>query len=230
VLRRRPRHRHDHPAAELSLRARLLRTRRKRRAELAFWAGRAAAEGELANYWYEAAFTSVFGIERAWYAGKRLLDVGCGPRGSLEWAADAAARVGADPLARRYARLNGGRHAMRYVTARAEALPFPDASFDVVSAFNALDHVESVERAARELVRVLAPGGTLLLLVETGRPPTVTEPHALGPETLALFGLPVVSSRVVGAPHGALYWDLEEDAPWSPGQPGWLVARLSRPL
>ena len=31
-------------------------------------------------------YTVVFGLTRDDFAGKAVLDVGCGPRGSLEWA------------------------------------------------------------------------------------------------------------------------------------------------
>ena len=44
----------------------------------------------------------------------------------------------------------------------AEALPWVDASFDVVYCINALHHFASPERALREIARVLRPSGTLL--------------------------------------------------------------------
>jgi ubiquinone/menaquinone biosynthesis C-methylase UbiE len=204
-----------------------LRVRRKRRAELGYWEDVARREGELLNSWYEALWTTRFGIAREWYAGRRLLDVGCGPRGSLEWADDAAERVGADPLADEYLRLNGGRHAMRYVRARAEELPFEDGAFDVVSTFNALDHVEDPDAAIAELVRVLDPGGTLLLIVEIDRGPTVTEPLTFDRSVIDRFGLRVVSERVAGQSLG-LYRDLEAGTPYEAGRPGWLAARLER--
>jgi SAM-dependent methyltransferase len=204
-----------------------LRVRRKRRAELDYWEDVARREGELLNSWYEALWTTRFGIEREWYAGRRLLDVGCGPRGSLEWAHDAAERVGVDPLADEYLRLNGGRHAMRYVRARAEELPFGDGAFDAVSTFNALDHVEDPDAAIAELVRVLRPGGTLLLIVEIDRGPTVTEPLTFDRSVVDRFGLRVVSVRLAGQALG-LYRDLDAGTRYEEGRPGWLAARLER--
>lgn len=41
------------------------------------------------------------------------------------------------------------------------ALPFADESFDLISAFSVLEHIETPERTAAELGRVLAPGGWL---------------------------------------------------------------------
>lgn len=46
----------------------------------------------------------------------------------------------------------------------AEALPFRDASFDVVVALNMLHHVIDPKNAVREFARVLRPGGTLIAL------------------------------------------------------------------
>jgi demethylmenaquinone methyltransferase/2-methoxy-6-polyprenyl-1,4-benzoquinol methylase len=54
--------------------------------------------------------------------------------------------------------------ALRLVRAAAEDLPFADASFDAVSIGFAIDDLADRERAARELVRVLRPGGTVALL------------------------------------------------------------------
>jgi SAM-dependent methyltransferase len=52
----------------------------------------------------------------------------------------------------------------RVVEAPAESLPFDDASFDTVVCTLVLCSVESPERAAAEVNRVLRPGGALLYL------------------------------------------------------------------
>jgi SAM-dependent methyltransferase len=169
----------------------LLQIRRKRRAELGWWKRQRAAEGSLHAAHYELLFTRPFDLTRSFFGDRSILDVGCGPRGSLEWADDAAERIGLDPLARRYRALGTGEHRMRYVAARAEAMPFEDGRFDVVSAFNSLDHVEDERRAAAEIVRVLAPGGVLLLIVEVGHAPSSTEPLSLTWEVTELFSPPL---------------------------------------
>lgn len=46
-----------------------------------------------------------------------------------------------------------------FVFARAEALPFPDACFDLVCSSNVLEHLEDRRRGLQEAVRVLRPGG-----------------------------------------------------------------------
>jgi SAM-dependent methyltransferase len=136
-------------------------------------------EGRLGNAHYEALFTGLVGLSADDYAGKAVLDVGCGPRGSLEWAGAARRRVGLDPLADDYRELGAGAHAMEYVAAAAEAMPFDDAEFDVVASFNALDHVDDLAAAVSEVKRVLRPGGHLVLAVEVGHAPTWSEPQEL---------------------------------------------------
>lgn len=156
----------------------------KERHELAYWAGRKRAEGVLANAHYEHFYTRHFGLERAWYGGKVLLDVGCGPRGSLEWASHAARRFGLDPLANQYLMLGAIEHGMQYLCAPSERIPVPDGYCDAVFSFNSLDHVEDVERTLAEIGRITRPGGLFLLLVEVNHEPTACEPHRLTPDGL----------------------------------------------
>jgi SAM-dependent methyltransferase len=117
--------------------------------------------------------------------GQRVLDVAAG-------AAEAGADVVASDLTpenfdagRREARAHGVQ--LEWVEADAEALPFGDDSFDVVtSAFGAIfaPHHRTV---ADELLRVCRPGGTigLVALVPTGPVldlfELLTEYHQLGP-------------------------------------------------
>jgi SAM-dependent methyltransferase len=151
----------------------------KGREELAYWRSRAEVEGTLNNNHFEALYTEMFGLARQFYDGKRVLDIGCGPRGSLEWATKAAERVGLDPLVDQYRTLGIDRHGMRYVSASAESIPFPNGYFDVVTSLNSLDHVDDPRTAMREIARVVRPTGTFLLEVEVGHSPTPTEPISL---------------------------------------------------
>jgi ubiquinone/menaquinone biosynthesis C-methylase UbiE len=110
---------------------------------------------------------------------KSILDIGCGPRGSLEWADMAKERIGMDPLADQYLKMGAKGHKMTYVKAYVEDIPFPDHYFDTISSFNSLDHVENMELACREIRRVLKPGGLFLLLVDIHTKPTLTEPQTM---------------------------------------------------
>jgi SAM-dependent methyltransferase len=55
------------------------------------------------------------------------------------------------------------RPGQRFVAGSATELPFADASFDVVTMFDLIEHVEDDERVAAEAMRVLRPNGVVLL-------------------------------------------------------------------
>lgn len=195
-----------------------------------YWTGRAALEGVLGNDHYEHVFTTQFGLEARFFDGKRVLDVGCGPRGSLEWAAGAAQRVGLDPLVDRYRELGVDRHAMQYAAAPAEKIPFPDASFDIVASLNSLDHVDDVDAAVGEITRVAAPGAIWLLTVEVGHEPTPMEPHSLSWDVAEGFAGWTVqwSARNGLREDHDIYASIDEDRPHAGDGPGLLRARLTR--
>lgn len=55
------------------------------------------------------------------------------------------------------------------VTARAEALPFPDGAFDAVLVSDAFHHFPDQEGAVREIRRVTKPGGAVVMMELDGR-------------------------------------------------------------
>jgi ubiquinone/menaquinone biosynthesis C-methylase UbiE len=70
-----------------------------------------------------------------------------------------------DPdMRRRLRRRVGARDDVEIVDARAEALPFPDESFDTAVVTFALCSVADPDAALGEIARVLRPGGRLLFL------------------------------------------------------------------
>ncbi|ANT62599.1 hypothetical protein AYJ57_19650 [Salipiger sp. CCB-MM3] len=209
-----------------------MQTKFKEAAELMYWKKiLQKSNGTFYNGHFERNFTSLFGLDRSYYDGKRMLDIGCGPLGSLEWAEGAARRVGLDPLADKYLELNRGTHKMEYVAGGSEKLPFAESSFDVVSIFNALDHVEMLDESISESQRVLSPGGDLLMIVEINHEPTVTEPHLLDENILSKFDACTVETSQVFAirdDHN-VYKSIEEANPrLSAGDPAIICARLRR--
>lgn len=105
--------------------------------------------------------------------GMRLLDVATGTglvaRAAAAVVRDPHAVVGVDPSA---GMLREARRSFAGPLAqgRIEALPFRDSLFDVVSIGYALRHAADLEVAFRECLRVLKPGGRLVVL-EISRPP-----------------------------------------------------------
>jgi len=148
----------------------------KERAELSFWHSKHQNERVLRNDHYRFFYTSFFKLNEEAYHGCRILDIGCGPRGSLEWADMALERVGLDPLVDRYRALGIDDHRMSYCHAAVEAIPYNTDHFDRVMSFNSLDHVDNLLQALSEISRVIKSGGMFLLIVEVNHAPTPTEP------------------------------------------------------
>ena len=134
-----------------------------------------------------------FGIHRLWKRytidcsgvrkGMKVLDIAggtgdltaqfsrrAGPEGEVVLADinDAMLKVGRDKL-----RDRGVVGNVRYVQADAEELPFDDNSFDIITIAFGLRNVTDKDKALRSMLRVLKPGGRLLIL-EFSKPVSAT--------------------------------------------------------
>jgi len=117
-------------------------------------------------------------------AADRLLEVGCG-RGYLTRLVQriAPATTGIDVNAEAVANaVTGGLRIMD-----AQRLEFPDASFDKIYSFHAIEHIPDVARALSEMDRVLKPGGTVLLVY----PAEPIRGLYVIPTAILLFGNPL---------------------------------------
>lgn len=111
------------------------------------------------DYWWYRAREKLLRTVLVEYVGEptRVLDVGSADGPSVGWLRGHGKHTAVDIDFRG---LGPGD-----VCASALALPFKDASFDVVAAFDVIEHVDPEENVLAELRRVLAPGGRLLLSV-----------------------------------------------------------------
>jgi ubiquinone/menaquinone biosynthesis methyltransferase len=120
-----------------------------------------------------------FGQDRRWkrrlmsmahvQAGTRVLDAACGTGDiAFEAAARGARVVGLDVTSRMLVlarqRPEASRGGVTFVRGDMAELPFPDASFAVVTTGYGLRNVPDLAAALAEIRRVLAPGGCLLSL------------------------------------------------------------------
>ncbi|MBN1867258.1 class I SAM-dependent methyltransferase [Candidatus Sumerlaeota bacterium] len=96
--------------------------------------------------------------------GLRVLDLGCGTGLLLRRLEISHHPVGIDfsPLALEFSRRRG---AERLARGDVQALPIVDASFDVVTALDLAEHIERDDALFAETLRVLRPGGHLVVSV-----------------------------------------------------------------
>jgi exopolysaccharide biosynthesis WecB/TagA/CpsF family protein len=115
------------------------------------------------------------------FRGGRLLDVGCGNGAyTIELTKEFAMVVAIDVEPERLkefamvadASVRSGSIDIRRMS--AEAIEFPDESFDAVTAIEVLEHVTDLPRALAEIARVLKPGGHLYVSAPNRRFPFET--------------------------------------------------------
>ena len=112
------------------------------------------------EYWWYRARTDLLEVVLGRYLGEPTvtLDVGSADGPSVAWMSGKHRRVTLDVDPRGLTPGEG-------VCGSALALPFVDGVFDVVAAFDVVEHCESEATAMSELARVLKPGGRILLSV-----------------------------------------------------------------
>ena len=129
--------------------------------ELEYWKNKLKQEERVYNSHYERFYTNFFGFSKEDYIGKRILDVGPGPRGSLDWIADKAHADGIDPCADEYRKLNQVK--MNLIQGEVENFK-PAEKYDFVTSFNSLDHVNNLDKSIISIFSLLKPNGIFLLL------------------------------------------------------------------
>ena len=127
------------------------------------WQGETLAVRRLRQWGMVAARPSI---------GETAVDVGCGTGAIARRLAKRVGRfgcaVGVEPNAeirsRAVSRNQARGSTASIVDGRANALPFPDASVDVVWCERLLQHLDDPQGAVNEFARVLRPGGRAIVL------------------------------------------------------------------
>ena len=129
--------------------------------------------GDYRDFWWNADFLELMARRQGWHAARTVLDVGCGAGhwtraiaphlapGTRITAVDRDAKWGHPEAAWARALSTTGIE-VAVLCAGVEALPFADASFDLVTCQTLLIHVVDPQRCIAEMLRVLRPGGLLL--------------------------------------------------------------------
>lgn len=130
------------------------------------------AEVERERYRLEPYVPAFAGFER--WRGKDVLEVGVGlGTDFVRFVRAGAVATGIDlteaavDAVRRRLELEG--LDARLLVADAEALPFDDASFDLVYSYGVLHHTPDTQQALREIRRVLRPGGEARVMLYSRR-------------------------------------------------------------
>ena len=103
--------------------------------------------------------------------GARILDVGCAFGAFLAWLGPAWSRHGLDVSAYAVEEARRRVPGARFAVSPAGAIPF-EGPFDVVTAFDVLEHVPDLRGTGQTLLRRLARGGALVLVVPVYDGPT----------------------------------------------------------
>lgn len=98
--------------------------------------------------------------------GYRVLDLGCGNGMTSHILSRSGLKVIGLDVSQLFLK-NAAKWAsptLRYMAADAAYLPFKESSFDVVSSISLVEHVPDVKQVLLEMVRVLKPGGIILIM------------------------------------------------------------------
>jgi SAM-dependent methyltransferase len=139
-------------------------------------------------------------------AGRQVLEIGCGAgQGFGLLIAKGASLVGGDhsmPLLQSARAHYGSRVPLARLS--ADALPFRDATFDIVLIFEAAYYVPNLDRAFDQVRRILRPGGILVVVsANPERPDFIRSPHSVRYHTADEFRVALEGRQFIVSVSGA---------------------------
>ncbi len=127
-------------------------------------------EALFRRFGYDSVASRKFVLKKVMPLPGHVLEIGTGKGRFLAVLAKHADRIttlDADAKQQRAAKLHirqtRAGHRIRFIVHDAEHLPWPDASFDTVVTVNTFHHLARPMRVFKEMLRVLKPGGKLVL-------------------------------------------------------------------
>jgi ubiquinone/menaquinone biosynthesis C-methylase UbiE len=133
--------------------------------------------------------------------GKSVLDVGCGNAyGTALMAREASEITGIDYDAgtveenkKRFSEIKN----LKFIQGAVPPLPLKDSSYDVVTAFQFIEHIENRKEFLKECIMVLKPGGVLMVTT-----PNIKKSLARNPFHVHEYTFDEMKQEVSGIPSG----------------------------
>lgn len=133
--------------------------------------------------------------------GKKVLDVGCGNAyGTALMAVDAEEITGFDydrGTIEENKKKYGAVKNLHFVQGAVPPLPLPDACYDVVTAFQFIEHIENRKEFLKECIRVLKPGGVVMVTT-----PNIKKSLARNPFHIHEYTFDEMKQEINGIPSG----------------------------
>jgi ubiquinone/menaquinone biosynthesis C-methylase UbiE len=125
-----------------------------------------ADDADFNNVTYQRCLFA-YEFAKKYISGKSLLDIGCGTGyGSIQLSESArhvtALDYDAETIRKNKERFSKVMNVV-FIKSSVPPIPFPDDSFEAVTAFQFIEHIDRRREFLKEAMRVLKPGGILLL-------------------------------------------------------------------